>query len=67
MTVKAEKSAEFRFGIIGNLLRNGRMAVVAIQSVYRIIFFQSGFRMHDLVGVPVGFRVVASSNRRLAK
>ena len=64
MAVEAEKSAEFGFGIVGNLLRNIGAAIVANQSVGRIVFNLRGLRfgLHDFIGVLVGFWVVVGGN-----
>lgn len=38
------------------------MAVVASKIACRVIFFWSGFGLHDLIGVHIGFRVVIGGN-----
>ena len=44
LAIVAEKSAEFSFGIVGDLLRNIGAAIVANQSVGRIVFNLRGLR-----------------------
>ena len=62
LAFKTKESAKLGFGIVGNLLRNGTMAVMANQSVGRLVFDLHGILLHDFIGVQVSFRVVASGN-----
>ena len=64
MTLVAEKFSELGLGVVGNLLRDVGVAVVANQRIGRIVFDLSGlsFRLHNFIGTLVGFRVVVGSN-----
>ena len=62
LAFKTKESAKLGFGIVGNLLRNGTMAVMANQSVGRLVFDLHGIWLHDFIGVHVGFRIITGGN-----
>ena len=63
LTVEAKKSAELCFRVIGNFLRDNGAAIVASQSIGRIMFDLRG-RLHDFISMPVSFGVVTSGDSK---